>query len=497
MLEHVTPEQVGISSESVKKYISILERYNLSTHSIVMLRHGKVFYENYWKPFHKDYLHRMYSVTKSFVGIAMGFLSQDGLIDLDAPAVSYLDADLVEPAFDNIKKQTIRNMLMMSTGCTMNTMGWFGRGGDRLKDYFDSTSPAEGGVSKIPGAFFDYDSPGTFVMGAIVEKLTGKKLIDYLREKFLDKIGFSKEARILECPGGHSWSDSAMLCTATDLAKVCQFLLQGGNWEGEQLLSREYVKEATSDLISTDRVGHLIPSAYGYGYQIWRTRNNSFMFNGMGSQYAIGIPDKDMVFVINSDNQAHPSPMLIIIDRFFEEIVETAIDKPIAENPSAHGELLKYSESLELFSLDNKCNENAAMRVSGKEYKMKDNPMGITRMKFTFSGDKGIWEYTNAQGNKRLEFGVGHNVFSKFPQEGYSDTVAHIYAPGNYYKCASSASWTHPNNMKILVQAIDKYFGRLHMRVSFIEDDTIAVDMFKIAEDFMHEYEGYAEGKAE
>ena len=106
----------------------------------------------------------MYSVTKSFVGIAMGFLSQDGLIDLDAPAVSYLDADLVEPAFDNIKKQTIRNMLMMSTGCTMNTMGWFGRGGDRLKDYFDSTSPAEGGVSKIPGAFFDYDSPGTFVM---------------------------------------------------------------------------------------------------------------------------------------------------------------------------------------------------------------------------------------------------------------------------------------------------------------------------------------------
>ena len=54
MLEHVTPEQVGISSESVKKYISILERYNLSTHSIVMLRHGKVFYENYWKPFHKD-----------------------------------------------------------------------------------------------------------------------------------------------------------------------------------------------------------------------------------------------------------------------------------------------------------------------------------------------------------------------------------------------------------------------------------------------------------
>ncbi|MBO5369436.1 MAG: beta-lactamase family protein [Clostridia bacterium] len=496
MFEHVTPESVGISSKDIQKYVSLLERYHLSTHSIVMLRHGKVFYENYWKPFSKDFLHRMYSVTKSFVGIAMGFLEQDGLIDLDAPAVSYLDKEITASARENIQNQTVRDMLMMSTGCTENTMKWFGRRGDRLKDYFDSAAPECEGVSKIPGAIFDYDSPGTFVMGAIAERITGKKLIDYLREKFLDKIGFSKEAYILSCPGGHSWTDSAMMCTAMDLARVCQFMLSGGSWNGEQILNREYALQATSDLISTNRVGHLIPSSYGYGYQIWQTVGGSFMFNGMGSQYGIGIPEKDIVFVINSDNQAHPCPMHIIIDRFFEEVVEKASDNPLPEDAPAHKELMDYSDSLELFSLSVGCKDNVASKVSGKEYITDDNPMGITKMKFTFEYDKCVWEYTNAQGDKKLEFGMGKNIYGVFPEEGYSDTVAATFAEGHYYKCASSASWTHPDKLEMLVQVIDKYFGRLHMRVAFVGEDRVAVSMFKIAEDFMNEYEGYVQGKS-
>lgn len=494
MFEYVSPESMGISSESIKKYVSILEKYRLSTHDIIMMRHGKVFYENYRKPFNKDFLHRMYSVTKSFVGIAIGFLEQDGLIDLDAPMISYFDEDLSSPSHENIKNQTIRNMLMMSTGCTTNTMGWFGRKGIRLNDYFDSTTPDKNYTSKMPGAFFDYDSPGSFVLGCVVEKITGKKLIEYLREKFLDKIGFSKEAYILTCPGGQSWADSALLCKPSDLAKVCQFMLNGGSWNGEQILNREYALKATSNLISTNDVGHFKANTLGYGYQIWQTYRNSFSFNGMGGQYAIGVPDRDIVFVINSDNQAHPAAESVIIDRFFEEIVETAADAPLPENPKAYDDLMKYSDSLELHYLEKGCENNISSKISGKEYIMNDNPMGITKMKFTFSGDEVIWEYTNAQGDKKLSFGLGKNVFAKFPQEGYADNVAGTYAEGNFYDCASSATWTHYGNMELLVQIIDKYFGRLHIRVAFVDEKTIAVNMFKIAEDFLHTYEGYAEG---
>lgn len=493
MFEKVTPEQVGISSSDIKEYINMLENRHLSTHQIMMVRHGKVFYENYWKPFHKDYLHRMYSVSKSFVAIAIGFLKQEGKIDLDAPAISYLDESITKNANEYVKNQTIRNMLMMSTGKPTESISWFSqKPEDRLKHYFDESSRA--GTPKIPGTLFEYDSPGTYVLGSIAEIVSGKPLIEYLREKCLDKIGFSKEAYFLTCPGGHSWCDSALLCKASDLAKAVMFMMNGGAWEGEQILDAEYAKEATSNLIDTNRAGHLLPSAYGYGYQIWRTRDNSFFFNGMGCQFGIAVPDKDIVFVINSDNQGHAHPHIPIIDGFFEMIANKASDTPLPENKKAYDELIKYSESLELFSYKSNLTKTVADEVSGKEFIMKENPMGITKMKFTFEGDEGKLDYSNAQGDKTIYFGINKNVFETFPQEGYSDGVATKFAPGNYYKCASSGMWTHERNLALLVQIIDKYFGRLNMRITFTEDGRLAVYMTKIAEDFLQEYEGYAEG---
>ncbi len=494
MFEKVVPESVGVSSEHIIKYLTALKRAELSIHDVVMVRDGKVFLEAYWKPFHKDFLHRLYSVSKSFVSIAIGFLYQDGLIDLDAPAISYIGEDYVKDAFPYMKKQTIRNMLMMSTGYPPRT--WAGsffsnKNEDWLRDYFE-TKYTLAGVSKLPGAIFEYDSNGSVVLGAIAEKVSGKKLMDFLRERMFDKIGVSKEACCLYCPGGWSWGDSAVITTATDFARVCQFMLQKGSWEGEQILDRGYATEATSNLISSDRDGHLHLSSYGYGYQFWRTKNNSFYFNGMGSQFGVCIPDKNMVFVINADTQGYMNVDNIIIDRFFEEVAEKAADGPLPENKEAYSSLCEIVDNLTLYSLHDSV-ETDSSRYSGKEFKMKENPMGITRVKFTFSGDEGKMEYTNAQGDKTLYFGIDKNVFGKFPQEGYSDEIAARTAPGNYYDCAASACWTHENCLTMLVQVIDKYFGRLHMRIAFAEDK-LAVAMDIAAEDFLTEYNGYMEG---
>lgn len=497
MFEKVTPEQVGISSEYIKKYIKILQDAKLSIHDVVMIRHGKIFYEAYWKPFHKDFLHRMYSVSKSFVSIAIGLLVQDGLIDLDTPVVSYIDEYYTKNANKYVKKQTIREMLMMCTGNPIGKTSFFQRKPeDRLKDYFDNSS-TEGDTPRYPGAIFSYDSPGSFVLGAVVEIITGKKLMDFLRERVFDKIGVSKEAYCLQSPGGHSWGDSAVICTPRDLARMCQFMVNKGAWNGEQILDEAYAVEATSNLVSTDEIGHLTPHSYGYGYQFWRTRGNSFYFNGMGSQFAIGIPDKDMVFVINADTQGHPRPDMIMIDRFFEEIVEKAEDNPILENKAAYDEICAIGDKLELFSLTSESDKNVADKINGKEYKMEENPMGITKIKFTFSGSDGKMEYTNAQGDKTLYFGIDKNVFGKFPQEGYAKDVATVFAPGHYYDCAASAAWSHEESLIMLVQIIDKYFGRLHIRFAFKENgNKIVLFMDKIAEDFLAEYEGYAEGTA-
>ena len=145
----------------------------------------KNFYENYWEPFNSEFLHRMYSISKS-LWVLLLVLEQDGLIKLSDKIIDYFDEEITKNACKNVKNQTIKNMLMMSTGFPATSAWWFGKKvSDRLKDYFDSS--AQGGISRVPGTTFEYDSAGSFVLGALVENITGKPLMDYLREKLLIK----------------------------------------------------------------------------------------------------------------------------------------------------------------------------------------------------------------------------------------------------------------------------------------------------------------------
>ena len=120
--------------------------------------------------------------------------------------------------------------------------------------------------------------------------------------------------------------------------------------------------------------------------------------------------------------------------------------------------------------------------------------MGITRFKLTFCYDGGIFEYTNAQGDKSIKFGrVGYgNKYGLFPEEGYSKEVGSLSEPGHRYKCAASAAW-RGSTLSIRVQIIDDYFGNMTANFSF-KDDGVTVEMKKHAEDFLKEYCGTAVG---
>ena len=486
-MEYTTPEKVGIKSSWIKEYIEVLENHGLCTHDIIIMRHGQIVFENYWAPFHKDYLHRMYSVTKSYVSLAIGCLEEEGKISLDDPIIKYFPKEMESQPDENMRNQTIRDMLMMSTA--KQDKGWFmPRCEDRVARYFENDNN-----SKPSGTFWQYDSSGSFVMGALVERVTGKKLMEYLREKILDKIGFSKEAYMLKCPGGHSWGDSALICKATDLLKTGMFLMKKGNWNGEQLLNEKYVTDATSKQIDNNVSGVDGWRTQGYGYQIWRTFDNSFAFYGMGCQFMICIPDKDMVFVYNGDNQGIEAAQKMIFENFYN-IISRRIDSETVED-DGYDELMAYAKTLKLHVVPGAKTAKMADKVNNVTYKMSENPMGITKMKFSFNGDKGVLYYTNAQGDKELAFGLGENEFSLFPQEGYSDEVG-SQSSDKLYKCAVSAAWKSDFQLFLKVQIIDTYFGILHMSVGF-KDNKIGVYMEKTAEDFLNEYHGYAGGEME
>lgn len=486
-MQYSTPEEQGIRSEQILNYILKLEENRLSTHDILMMRHGKVIYEAYWEPFHKDFLHRMYSVSKSFVSLAIGFLEQEGKLSLDDAISKYFPEELKNQPDENMHKQTIRHMLMMATAKPPKK--WFdAHPTDRVQQYFDNDTIE----SRPSGTLFQYDSSGSFVLGALVERLSGKKLLDYLRDCFLDEIGFSKDSYFLTCPGGHSWADSGLLCTATDLLLVAQFVMNEGSWNGKQLLNREYIKEATRKQIDNSILNTEEWDTQGYGYQFWRTHDNSYFFNGLGCQFAICVPDKDLIFVYNGDNQGRPAAEKIIIDSFFEMIARTAKDFPLIEDEEALLRLVKYSDSLSLVHVAGAMTSPVAEVIHGKTFLLNPNPMNISKVRFEFRNGLGTLYYTNAQGDKELSFGFGENVYSRFPQDGYFDEMGGI--PGNRrYRQAASAAWIDERTLLIKVQVIDNYLGNLHMKFCFA-GDRIGIHMAKKAEAFLNEYEGFAGG---
>jgi len=483
-----TPESRGIRSKDILAYVKFLESHHYAMHSILVARGEDIVFEHYTKPFDADFCHRLYSVTKSFVSLAIGFCVQDGLLSLDERICKLFPKESAHITDENILSQTVRDMLMMKTAKTCKN--WFlHECKDRVEHYFTNY------VNPRPAqSFWEYDSTGSFVLGALVERLTGKRLMEYLREKCLDKIGFSKEAKCLSCPGGHSWGDSAFIAKPRDLLYMARFVMNGGSWNGEQLLNEAYIKEAVGNRSANYPKASTDYDKQGYGYQFWRTNGNAYASFGMGGQVAVMFPDKDIILVTTADIQGTDFGFAHIVDGFVNLVYKNA-GEPMPDS-DVHSELLAYCSALRLSEAVGDPYSLTEAKVDGVTYNLEPNRMGIKRFKFTFSDDGGVFSYTNAQGDKELEFGrVGYgNKYGMFPEEGYTKDIGMVSEPGHKYKCAASAAWKDANTLSLRVQIIDDYFGNMTANFTFKEGG-VSVEMKKTAEAFLDEYWGTAVGK--
>ena len=474
MITMTTPAEAGIPEATVLKFMNTLRRHEINLHSVLMMQGGKLFYERYWKPFDADTPHRMYSVTKSFVSVAVGCLVDEGRLCLDDPVIRYFPDKLTEVVPELLKEQTVRDMLTMRT-CFLGSNWFKPEVRDRTAFYFSQTPV------KPAGTLFDYDSTGSYILGVLVERLSGMPLMDYLRKKVLDKIGGFENAQMLKTPDGTSWGDSALLCTPRAMLNFARFVMNMGTWEGERLLSEEYLREAVMPWAQTDLEAVRTYNTHGYGYQIWRCEGNAFSFHGMGAQYAICVPDKDFIFVCTGDNQYNRELAApIIFHAVFEELLgddERIDDSWPDELPVAHGAAHSPFEDA----------------INGAEFICVDNPMGIRRFRLCFSGGKGTFEYTNAQGEKQLHFNMKENRIGLFPQLGYSDEYGNVHENNGFmYRCAASAGWLDEKTLQLRVQIIDRYFGSLVATFGFRDAHTACLRMVKVAEDFLDEYSGWA-----
>ncbi len=493
MFTEITPEQAGISSRAVVKFIQKLEQRGLYTHSVLLARGNRIFCEGYWPPYDRNSLNRLYSETKSFEGIAVCLLSADGKLTLDDKIADHFPEKLTRELPPYLAGQTIRHMLNMQTSGT--SPSWFADKSvtDRTAHYLNYSS-----AYRASGLVWEYDSLGSQVLSALVEKLSGMPLLDYLKEKLFNTMGTFQTATMLKTRSEDTWGDSAMLCTLRDVASFGWLLMNGGRFEGKQLIPESLVWEATSPLVDNYETGFAEGfRGHGYGYQIWRYLDG-FAFVGMGGQLTVAFPERELLFSITSDNQGYASAYSLILACLQDFILDELQSTPLPEDPEGFSQLQKLLSSLNLKHIPGPTQSAYRDAINGVRYICDENPMGITEFSFRFDApETGVFCYRNAQGYKELPFGLGKNVFGKFPQAGYSDLHGGLSGGDDfYYDCAASAAWREERKLVLKVQIIDKYLGNFFAIFSF-RDDIACVRLTKTAEDFLDEYHGWINARAQ
>lgn len=460
MMKKVQPEEAGVPPEALCRFFEALDAMPFDMHSVVMIRHGNVILETYYEPYKAYSLHRMFSVTKSLVGLAVGCLAEENKISLDSPICSYFPE--YTPVHEYIEQTTVRNMLMMRSPHDKTTYK-ADLSGDWVGSFF-TTKP-----SHMPGTVFAYDTSATHVLGALVEKVTGMKLLDYLRKCFLDEIGFSKDAYCLKDPQGVSVGGSGLMARTMDLAKIAYFVMKDGKWDGKQLIDCNFLLEATSFLSRTDTRGGFADEMQGYGMQFWRTRNNGFMLYGMGGQLALCLPEKDFILVTTADTLGCKGGVQAILDIFWREVY-ARLDTPSHCGKDTLERLLKNRHIQPVRGSANKVDA---------EYSFDENRLGLSRIHIISDENGGSIEYTNK---------TGHHVL-KFKTDGFYSGIF------PYYDCPSitSGAWDGKDILIIKTRLIGEMVGSVKMELYFTKNG-ITISSRKTEGTYFDEFNGIVQG---
>lgn len=291
--------------QAILSFLDDLQSLNM--HGFLLSLRGETLAEGYWSPFTAQRPHRMYSVSKSVVSLAMGMLAEDGLIRLDDPVVQYFPEYVNEGTEELLRQVTLRHMLTMST-CYDRAMYSPLEDENWTRPFFDGTP------THVPGTLFNYDTSASQVMCALVEKLTGQNILSLMEKRLFAPLGMDGEKRWLKDRAGTSQGGTGLLMTLRDFSRLANFCMS----DGQGLISEAYLKEATSMQISTrERSG--LEERWGYGYQFWRTRHGFAMY-GMGGQMGICIPEKGLSLCTTADLIMDAGGVQPIYDAFFRHL---------------------------------------------------------------------------------------------------------------------------------------------------------------------------------
>lgn len=417
-LVRAAPEAQGVSSAVILQFVKAVDKNIHELHSLMLLRHAAVVAEGWWSPYAAELPHYLFSLTKSFTSTAVGLAAAEGHLSVDDLVLSFFPEKAPKKADENLKAMRVRHLLSMSTGHTEDTTARMTARKDWVKGFLSLP------VEHVPGAPFVYNSGASHMLSAIVQKVTGMKLVDYLQPRLFEPLGIAKPTWD-SCPLGVNIGGWGLSLKTEDIARFGQLYLQKGLWDGKQILPADWVEEATQKQVSNGDDPNSDWSQ-GYGFQFWRCRYGMYRGDGAFGQYCIVMPEQDAVLAIT----AGVGDMQSVLNLVWQHLLPAFAAQPLPADSAKQKALSRKLTSLAHLPPTGKPLPSAAEKVTGNAYACEANEQKITSIAFDFS-EAGCTLTIQALRRKyRLNCGYGHWLSGEAPL--YGRTSQAVVASGTW-----------------------------------------------------------------
>lgn len=420
-----------ITESALARFLNSCHEKQVEIHSLMISKDGETICRMGVAPYTCDQKRQVFSMSKSFTSTAIGFASDEGLLKVEDKVLSFFPDQVYTGEEVFWEKLTVEDLLTMQTGHIVDpTEASVAVSDDWVRAFFRFP------LVKEPGTHYVYNTVATYMLSAIITKVTGMSLLDYLWPRLFEPLGIVP-SRWGICPKGISHGGWGLYVSAEDALTFGKFYAAGGMWNGKQILSKEWIDRATSN-------HRLAVNEYddpdwkmGYGYQFWLNCRGGYRADGARGQFVLVYPDGYVVSCLAMTS--HTQDQLDLIGKLLDEAtVESEDDLQTA----------MAAMNKAYFGQD-------ALVLPEGSWKAEPNHFGITWLKFQPEEDDAALLVSNGEYIQKIRFGKNDWIENHFCLRNMEPDIQLVRRPHDDPSHAACACKAEENGLHLTMRFLD------------------------------------------
>jgi CubicO group peptidase (beta-lactamase class C family) len=436
-MKRTLPEEQGIPSQAIADMVAAARELS-SLHSVMVVRNGCVVAEGWWDPYGPSLSHWLFSLSKSVTSLGVGLAEAEGLLTLDDPVTSFFPDDLPETPGPHLLAMRVEDLLRMTHGHEGNT--------DREVMRADNSGWARSFLAiepaHKPGSSWQYNNNVSYMLSAIVQRVSGERLVDYLTPRLFEPLGCRSPVWD-ESPEGVTLGASGLRMTTDEVARFGQLCLQLGQWRGTQLVPESWIRRATAVQATPPPQD----SIEGYGYHFAVVPDQAaYVAGGVFGQNCIVLPEKDAL-VVTTAGVRH-GEMQSISDMVWKHLAPSMADSPLQADDSALSGLSSMLSDLAIATVSGSSKPPDGLNWA-RSFQFESNDRGIEEVTFDPSADGLNVTITTSSGRHLIRCNYERWQSQVTGFEPPTLTKLGVLGSTSDTPCAANAAWKSGNSLGV------------------------------------------------